>query len=413
MNAQLSSLVLTFTVLLLTVDEKNRLKNILTPFTATAWPFVIITLLVNFLVHLMGFKMVSARANYFILGNLIIIWLVGYVINYFKGVAPTVEYTKVFAEFYKYKYFFIILSWMIFILTYSRVITLVNAKGGWWYIGTDEFSDDILHGIVAHAIMFAKVCFFFLYAIYINRKKNILYYLTLLILVACIFVAQNKYHLMMILLMVFFLENLQKNIKNQIVQILKIAFSLAFLFFLYFMIVAIGWKTKTFATLKIWDYFFKMFMNYLVSGPINLDVWLNFPISKPDWTLFMPWLDLWNFLIGNPNQIFQVPYLSKGFIPTLKGFHSNVGTSFGVYYMIGGIGFTVMTTTVIAIGSYFFYFKSMISNSPVIQYLNFLFLSLGVLSFFVQYFTLLSLYEMSFSFILVFFILKMINRYVT
>jgi oligosaccharide repeat unit polymerase len=412
MYEQLSSLVLFFAVVGLTVNEKKRLNNLYTPFTVTAWPFVIITLLVNFVIHSIGFPMISVRANYFILLNLILIWLVGFVIFYFNDKKiNTGSYSTEFFEFHRYKYFFLILAWIIMVITYQRASLLIASKGGWWYIGTDEFGREILRGLAAHFIMLGKVCFIFLAAIYLKAKKSILYYLSLLVLAACIFIAQNKYHLMMVLLMVFFMSNIQKNVKQQVFQIIKISLFLISLFFLYIIVVAVGWQTRTFATLRIWDYFYKMFLNYLVSGPIILDNWLNFPSIKPDWTMFMPFIDLWNFLLGSPKTIFQVPLLSKGFIETLSGFHSNVGTSFGVYYMIGGISFTVFMTILISIVSYYFYFKTFKSPNPLNIFFNTLFLSLGVLSFFVQYFTLFSMYEMCFSYIFIVLVLRTINKY--
>ena len=112
MYEQLSSLVLFFAVVGLTVNEKKRLNNLYTPFTVTAWPFVIITLLVNFVIHSIGFPMISVRANYFILLNLILIWLVGFIIFYFSSKKiNTGSYSTEFFEFHRYKYFFLVPNW--------------------------------------------------------------------------------------------------------------------------------------------------------------------------------------------------------------------------------------------------------------------------------------------------------------
>jgi hypothetical protein len=114
-------------------------------------------------------------------------------------------------------------------------------------------------------------------------------------------------------------------------------------------------------------------------------------------------------LFGDPAIIELVPYVSNGFLQTAPGLTSNVGTSFGVYYMIGGYPFTLFMTILLAFCSYFFYFLSSVKRNPIILYLNFLFLTLCMMSFYGQYFTTLTLYEMSFIFILLTLTFQIIN----
>jgi hypothetical protein len=77
--------------------------------------------------------------------------------------------------------------------------------------------------------------------------------------------------------------------------------------------------------------------------------------------------------------------------------------------MIGGLPFTLFMTTFIALLSYIFYFQSFRKHDPILIYLNLMFLTLGMLSFFGQYFTTFALYEMTGIFIVFILILKVLK----
>jgi len=213
--------------------------------------------------------------------------------------------------------------------------------------------------------------------------------------------------------MIFFISNLTKTTKQQIKSIVNVTLLLFMLFIVYFIIVALGWKTATFIQTGIWEHIFKMFLNYLVSGPIILDKWMDFADTKPEWTMFVPIINLFRYVSGNKNLINVIPYVSKGFYQVLKGFHSNVGTGFGVYYLIGGLGFTLMMTLFTSAISYTLYIKCKNFNNPILIFFNTMFLSFGVLSFFVQYYTILSIYEYSLMFFFTILILRVINKLFT
>ena len=413
---QLSSLVFFLCIAGLTVIENRKWNNLYTPFTLTAWPFVVITLLVNFLLYQIGFSMITARANYFVLLNLVFIWIFSYLVSHFNSTERIKNnLADAFSPYIRYKYIFIILSWVIIIFSFIRLLKFVGLHGGWWYIGTDEFGEKYFRGPVGHAIIYGKVCFLILYCISLlnRRRDNFLIYFTLFFLSLTIISIQNKYHLMIIVLMIFFISNLTKTTKQQIKSIVNVTLLLFMLFIVYFIIVALGWKTATFIQTGIWEHIFKMFLNYLVSGPIILDKWMDFADTKPEWTMFVPIINLFRYVSGNKNLINVIPYVSKGFYQVLKGFHSNVGTGFGVYYLIGGLGFTLMMTLFTSAISYTLYIKCKNFNNPILIFFNTMFLSFGVLSFFVQYYTILSIYEYSLMFFFTILILRVINKLFT
>ncbi|MBU4444786.1 hypothetical protein KJ656_06855, partial [bacterium] len=79
---KLTSLMFFGVVLILTLIEFRRVNNWITPFTLTAWPFAIISITVNLLLVKMGFYSVTLLVHLFVLANLIIIWLIGFLISY-------------------------------------------------------------------------------------------------------------------------------------------------------------------------------------------------------------------------------------------------------------------------------------------------------------------------------------------
>ncbi|MBU4444538.1 MAG: DUF6337 family protein, partial [Candidatus Marinimicrobia bacterium] len=118
------------------------------------------------------------------------------------------------------------------------------------------------------------------------------------------------------------------------------------------------------------------------------------------WTLLLTFINIKNFLTGNPNMINPAVYVGGGFFETAPQISSNVGSAFGVYYLIGGVLFCFFMTVLFAIVSYFLYYRAFSTKNPVLVYFNLLFCMLGMLTFFVQYFTLLTLYEMTLVFLL-------------
>ena len=161
---------------------------------------------------------------------------------------------------------------------------------------------------------------------------------------------------------------------------------------------------------SMWNFIIGHFYNYIMSGPMLLDRWLNLAYSKPWWSLFIVPMNFINLIIGSPERLDAVSYVSTGFVKVSPLYISNVGTSFGVYYIIGGLPLTILMTILLAIASYYFYGKSILSPNPVNLYFCAIFLVMGFLSFFVQFFTLLSLYEMTTIFLIFISIFKFINH---
>ena len=411
MTAQISSIVFALTIYILTVLEKHRINSVYTPFTVAAWPFVFITLVVNFGIVFLGFQTVTVRVNFFILINLIVIWIVGYILSYFiEEKNNNIDYPKIFQNVVKYKILLVIFSWIVFFIVINRLLTLTSAHGGLWYMGTNKFEKEMIVGLPAHAAMFGKACFIFLFMIFKSSKRKIIIFITLTALAISIIAMQVKYHFLWLILMMFFLNNLNKPFSIQIKKIIRISLILTFVFISYFAILTIAWKTFSFTNPRIWEFFAQQFSSYLFSGPVVLEHWLNLDGIKPDWTLFVVLINVKNVILGIPDRINALYLVSHGFIKISSWSFSNVGTSFGVYYMIGGFTFTLFCTTIVSLISYFFYFIGRFSKNQILIMLNVLFLTIGTLSFFVQYFTLLSLYEFIFFLIFLSYLFKILDK---
>jgi len=148
----------------------------------------------------------------------------------------------------------------------------------------------------------------------------------------------------------------------------------------------------------------------LLTGPIVLDGWLDLAGIKPDWTLFIIPLNFYYMIIGSPLRIDAVQFVSNGFETLGPGVVSNVGTSFGTYYLIGGFPFAIFITILFAILCYHIYCTSFKSYNYFTLFLTWFLLTICTLSFFVQYFTLLPFYEFPLFFLLLVFLLKSLNR---
>jgi len=126
--------------------------------------------------------------------------------------------------------------------------------------------------------------------------------------------------------------------------------------------------------------------------------------------MFIVFKNIFNVIFGDPKRIELIPYVTHGFIETAPGITSNIGTSFGVYYLIGGYPFTLFMTALLSIFTYIFYYKSFRSTKPFWIYLNLIFLTSGMLSFFGQYFTTFAIYEMTAIFFIFIFIFRVLNH---
>ena len=413
MTVQISSFAFFLAILSLTIYDARRLKTIITPFTVAAWPFAIISLITNFLLNFLRFPPLSMRVHAFVFLNLALFWMIGYLfskIYEIKGLRIlSIDTKDIFRPFVRYQYFLIVLSLIISFIIILRVYILIHKFGGWWFFGDKRFEEMMIVGPVAHLVQVAKVCFLLLFFIYPHSRRKLLIIATLLFLLVSIAFLQVKYHLIWLMIIGFLYLNLPKNLTGQLKGVMKISLLVFLMMNIFWISLTFAWGTFSLQNEGVRDYLINNSINYFVSGPILLDRWLDWPGIKPDWTLLIVFINIFRILIGDPSMIDLIPYVGHGFLETAPGITSNVGTSFGLYYMIGGYPFSLFMTSLVAGLSYLFYYLSYMRKGAVILFLNFIFLTLSMMSFYGQYFTAISLYEMSAIFIIFILVFRTIN----
>lgn len=408
---KLFSIPFILTIIALTLLEKKRLGSILTPFTVSAWPFIGIVITNNFFLGQLQFLPITTRSQLFILINLIIIWIAGYILSFRYANEINQERRKisaVFDQWAEYQILFLIFSWIAILVTFFKVYGLMQSHSGFDFFTEQEFEDTMVKGIAAHFTHIGEICFVFLMVTLKKVKHKIYSIITLIGLFLAVAIVQVKYHLIWIILITFFYSNLNKDIKSQVKNIAKIGIVVLLTMNMFWIFLLIIWGSI--GTSGGWDFLVKHSFDYFVSGPIVLEHWLNLGNTRPDWTMLTVPLNLFYVLTGNPLRINATPLVSGAFFEVAPGVISNVGTSFGVYYMIGGFFFTIFMTTLVSIISYHFYYKSLNTKSTVIIFINLLLLTINTLCFFGQYFTTLSPYENIALFVILIMILKLISQ---
>lgn len=413
MTFQIPSLVFFMAILALTIIDARRLNTIITPFTVAAWPFAIISLMTNFFLGYLRFPPMTMRVHLFVLVNLVIIWLIGYIFSQVHRIKGTdivaIDIKTVFKPFVRYQYFLLILSVLLSIIIYFRVYSLIKQFGGWWFFGDERFEEMMIIGPVAHLIQVAKVCFLLLFFIYPHSKKKFFIIITLLILLIAIALIQVKYHLIWLMIIGFLYLNIPKKLSGQLKGVAMISLLVFLMMNVFWISLTFAWGTFSVDNEDVRDFLFNNSINYFVSGPILLDRWLDWPNIQPDWILLTVFQNIINIVMGDPTRVDFIPLISHGFLETAPGITSNVGTSFGLYYMIGGYPFTIFMTTLLAVLSYLFFYKTIRIKSPIWIYINLIFLTIMMMSFYGQYFTTISPYEMTFIFMLFIYIFKILN----
>ncbi len=392
MTNLLSSWVLFFSVLGLTAVEKKYSKNLFTPFMVTAWPYAIISVLVNLFAVQLDFLPVTARVNFFVLLNLSLIWLIGMMMYQSYGIPrEKTDFAAIFSRYREFRYFLLSLSWIVILAVTYKVFSILR-KEGLLYVSTGEFEDKMVSGLTAHLGQVGAIVLVLYVLSLWNFRKTYFDYLTMLSLGITITAMMVKYPIVWTVLTIFFIKNLNSSVKLQVRKLFYIAGFIILIFVVNFLILYTAWSDFGLTSAAMWKRIWGWFINYLCSGPIMLDKWIDYAHSKPWWSLFVVPINFTNVIIGDPERLNAVKFVSPGFLSVAPGFKSNVGTSFGVYYMIGGFWFTILTTVIIGLLSYYFYLKSFRSSNPIVAYLAAVFLIMGILSFFVQYFTLLTPY---------------------
>jgi oligosaccharide repeat unit polymerase len=409
MENQVSSIVFLSIIVFLTYAEEKHAKGYITPFTVSAWPFVIISLLVNFFLVDIKFPYVSVRAHYFVLINLLIFWIVGYLFSRLNIQTAGGVYTDlkgIFKPFVKFELIMMITAILATIAVIFRMYALIGQHGGWIYMGDYEFEVEINKGIIAHLFNIAKVMFIFLIFIYPYSKKKLLIFATLIFILIGLFIIQIKYNLFWLLLMIFFLRNLPKSASRQLRNIIILGLILAAILISFFLILTVIWGTFDATKKGVWQYLINAFLNYFVTGFILLDDWMNYPGVRPEWAFFAVFMNTINVLMGNPERIRAVNYLNMGFIEVTPQIHSNVGTSFGAYYLIGGYPFTILFSIITSVIAYYLYFKYRNTTKILIIYFNLFILSICTLQFFSNFLSVLPFYELSAFFIIILMLLR-------
>ena len=411
---QLTTLTLCATIVACTINEKNRLNTLITPFTVTAWPFLVIAVLVNYFLIYLDFKPFTMRAQLFVLANLFILWLVGYWQFYFVGNSNIGEVQKerfqeLFARFARYEWFLIFISWVAIYIVTKKVLSLFGRFGGFAFLGDPRFELMMTVGIAAHMGEVAKVCFILLGLMFRSSKNKTAIIMTMLGLFLAIAAMQVKYHLLWVLIILFIYRLLEMPVKKQLRAILWTSLSVILVMNLFWILLTIAWKTFSFTNKGIWQFLFEHTMLYITSAPVAFDTWLDFPDIKPDGSLLVVFKNIINVIEGNPIRISAMPFVTIGFILTTNNTISNVGTAYGVYYIIGGWVFVLFMTVLTAAVFYYIFFMNRKHTSAYLLFLNIFCLTLAALTFFVQYFTLLSFYEVIFLYLLFISIFKVLS----
>ncbi|WP_456408301.1 DUF6337 family protein [Caldithrix abyssi] len=397
---------------LLMVAETRRLNNLITPFNVAAAPFIFIFLLSNFVLIHFDFPPVTIRSQLFIVGCLLVMWSVGLVLSRVintERLEPAPVYFKFAEEFYKFDFFLIVLAWIVSLITIRKMMSLFHQHGGFAFFGSEDYEKEMIVGLVAHLVQIGKVVFILLVFIYRRVRFKKLTFLTLLVLGLAIASVQVKYHIMFVIFIAFLFYNVEKPVKQQLKVLAGAALTLFLIMNVFWLSLTLAWGTFDVFRKDIWEFFLKQTLNYFVTGPMVLDTWLQHPAVKPDWTMLIVFFNFLFFVTGNYLRYNVVPLVNLGFQQTAPDLYSNVGTAFGVYYLIGGIPFTLFAVLVFSAVSYFLYYKSLTKYAPYLIFFNLLFLTMGLLSFFVQYFTLLSTYQNSVIFVLLVAGFKFIN----
>jgi len=409
---KLSSLFFAAIILGMTVFEKRRLKTIITPFSLSAWPLVFIIMVVNFLLVKMGFYIVTPRAIMFLLANLLTIWIIGIIFSYIYNNDTIQSLNDIFLPYVKFEKILIVLSWVVNIVVFLKVKNLLAKYGGLSFLGDYKFEEMITRGPQAHLSQFGKVTFLLLSFIYpmADHKKTIL--LTLFGLIVMFFTLQVKYNLIGVLIMVFIYYNFTKPIKKQIYSILEFCLLAFIIMALFLMVLTIFWGTFTVSKQSVWLFLSKNLLSYFFASPIVLDNWLDHALVQPDWTLLLLFKNIINRIMGNPLIYSSFDYVDLNFSEVANDVFSNVGTSYGTYFIIGGWIFSLFMSAVISSMSYFIYSSTKKKPSPVNVFLCMTLLNIAFFSFFGQYYTFLSYYEMIVFYIITIKVMDIYNLFV-
>jgi oligosaccharide repeat unit polymerase len=365
------------------------------------FPFIIIDLFLLFFGKVFDYYQITIRVHLFLILNFIVFWIAGKII-FWKNKNSFLTQEQINSYFRKKIAIDSGLLWVaiILILVGIKIVLGILSTHGLWYLGTEDFEKDVGSGIYGHTVQFSKIIFIYIALKYfLSSRKSIFKFTVLGLLAVIIILAKVKYHIIWAVLITFFMLNFRKNFKSQSKVLANITYIVVMLFAINYIIMFFALTSFDIANENMWKFIFKNFFDYFVSGPIMLDKWLDLPETKPITGLFIVFKNFYNAFWGTGQIENAVKYVSPGFLAVGKYSTSNVGTSFGVYYLIGGMKLTVLSSFILGLIYHKFYLLSSTKNNLIYHYLNAVCLTMSTLSFFVIYFTLLSLYEMFFIFV--------------
>lgn len=381
---------------LLLLEEKNRIQKIITPFSATAIPFILVIFFTNFFLVNIKFPPITIRVQLFILFMMVLIWGIGFIISYFINYnksSNTKFYETIGNEYIEHSNIIIFISWISIIIIFYRIFSLFSSHGGWTYFGNPKYEEEMISGFTSHIIQFGRASFIYLIFLIKSKKKKIFIFITLCFLSIVILLVQVKYHILWLILMVFIFFNLEKKPKIQIKNMIYASIALLIIFNIVWILLKISWGNFGIANKFVYIYISDQTINYFFTGTMNLNNWLNYPEVKPDWTLVVVFKNFFNVIIGNPIRYNFVPLVSLGFEKLTPTILSNVGTAYGTFYLIGGYYLTIAYVILSSFVYYLIYFMSFIKQNYMLIFLNLMFLTITTLSFFGQYYTSLSTFE--------------------
>jgi hypothetical protein len=298
MENQISSLALFFFTLMLTYFDYKRFNNLLTPFAVTMLPIATISMVVNFLYSDMGILPVTARVNIFLLLMGIAIWIPGLLFKTHPRKETLTSTNRGFlstTQFLKFLPGLIGIAILIFLITLNKALGLAAANGGYFFMASYEFEVEMTRGWVAHLNVFGQAVFIWLFIINKNSETKWPGYMAIVALAFSNFLLMVKYNILWLIMIAFFINNIHLSPKKQISKAIKTMIGLSTVFILHFVVLLYFWNDYGINTERAVDFLYTVTLNYFLSGPIVLDIWLSNASIKPDWALFIVFENFWNF----------------------------------------------------------------------------------------------------------------------
>ena len=208
-------------IIILSYFEVKKFDKAITPFTMSAWPFLVIIIVNNFILDSFGFKYVSSAAQLVILVCLFLIWLTGFIMarlmpDISGSIATAPNYDNVFKEFAKFQTILIIIGWVTIILNFHRAYSLINQFGGIWFLGDQRYEKIMSEGgWISHFVEIGKICFLLLAFTFKHSRSKLLVVITLFALFISTALSFVKYHVIWLIIFVFLFYNVNKSLYRQ------------------------------------------------------------------------------------------------------------------------------------------------------------------------------------------------------